>query len=228
MPDLISALLLISCVNLGKLPNIFELLFPEVWHERLRLDDFHPLLLWRYVPRICLLNTLASNGRQHSVSLEWLNQEWEENNSSHLCTCLLVTHLNPNPFCGLDVPGLLGSCSASMSLCCQWANAWEGGFSETERVKHFWTGNLASAQQQTRKSWFAKLTEGAELVWGTRPVLFGCSAVALLSLGRREDFRSAENSNTVQRLWGFPRTFGQWSTAGAMKSCFRQGVTLKN
>lgn len=37
-----------------------------------------------------------------------------------------------------------------------------------------------------------------------------------------------EKRDTVQRLWGLPRTFGQRSTAGAMKSCFRGGVTLKN
>lgn len=64
---------------------------------------------------------------------------------------------------------------------------------------------------------------------GTRAVLNGYSAVAFLSCGRREDFLFGEKKcDTVQRLWGLPRTFGQRSTAGAMKSCFRSRVTLKN
>lgn len=71
-----------------------------------------------------------------------------------------------------------------------------------------------------------KLTEA---LLRTRAVLNRYSAVAFLSCGRREDFLfGKKKSNTVQRLWGLPRTFGQPSTAGAMKSCFRSRVTLKN
>lgn len=62
-----------------------------------------------------------------------------------------------------------------------------------------------------------KLTEA---LLGTRAVLNRYSAVAFLSCGRREDFLfGKKKSNTVQRLWGLPRTFGQPSTAGATKSC---------
>ena len=58
-------------------------------------------------------------------------------------------------------------------------------------------------------------------------MLFGCSAIALLSLGKEGGFPVGRKRNTVQTLQGLPRTFGQWSGAGAVKSCFRQGVTLK-
>lgn len=59
-------------------------------------------------------------------------------------------------------------------------------------------------------------------------MLNGYSALAFLSCGRRENFLFGKQPNTVQRLCGLPRIFGQRSTAGVVQSCLGQGVTLKN
>lgn len=97
---------------------------------------------------------------------------------------------------------------------------------ENNRVKCFWTGTLALIQLHSpdNKELFYEVIRG---VWGTRAVLFGCSVRALLSLRKEGEFPVWRKCNTIQRLRGLPRTFGQWRAAGAMKSCFRQGLTLK-
>ena len=164
MPDLISALLLISWVNLGKLPNLSGPQLPGEWNEGDGLDDFQsPFQLWRFpylpfggcVELISVKDKMLIKNPGSSWGLP--NQWWEENNSSHPCICLLAMHLGPHPLSWLQcsrppemfaLPPMIPWCQRAS------ASTWESWARETRRLKR--TGNLASAQLHSRQ-WVAVL-----------------------------------------------------------------------